>query len=506
MEYISALLYIRFYEKGKENFEKIEKERENFYICQIIDKIIEEIRQEINDEKLFSDIQFKNITFYRDLGEKNMLSIIIKEIGEISEEYDKTQIAEAYEFAIEQSAMLGDMERTEEIFYTPKEIVNIMAKMILKKENAKLYDPMYSSGNFLIKAMEQKETEIFGEEKNIEYDSIFKTRILLKEAEENKKEYKINKEIEHMKFDYALMNPPFSQRNWKKGMVDTTIIEEYELPENAVADYAYVLKTLEKLEENGKMGAILPHGVLFRENEKKVRETLIQKNQIEAIIGLPENLFYNTRIPVIILVVAKTREDDTVLFIDASQEFVSEKRNNVLTKEQQDKILKVYQNKEQVEGYSRIVTKEEIENNDFNLSIKKYIRKKQEKTNLEITQIRKQIKNLKEEKDILEQNMKDILTVLEVHNLTQIFNKVEKVEEKKETKQKEKYHLDFKKIGKKIKETRRKKGYTLEKMAEYLEVSCSYIATIENGMSGISLKLLIRICNLLEVSIEEIIM
>ena len=108
-----------------------------------------------------------------------------------------------------------------------------------------------------------------------------------------------------MKFDSVVFNPPFSQKNWKGGEENISIFNEYGVSENAVGDYAYVLKALERLQDNGKMAVILPHGVLFRENEKEVRRKLIEKNQIEAIIGLPENLFYDTRIPVIILILSK---------------------------------------------------------------------------------------------------------------------------------------------------------------------------------------------------------
>ena len=132
MEYMSALLYLRYYKNNEKNFEMIYKDRDNYYINIAIDKNIEKLRDEIGDKKLFSDIQFKNIVFYRNLGEKNILTIAIDQIYELCKEYDKKYVAEAYEFAIKQSAMQGDVRRTEKIFYTPKEIANTMEDMIVE--------------------------------------------------------------------------------------------------------------------------------------------------------------------------------------------------------------------------------------------------------------------------------------------------------------------------------------------------------------------------------------
>lgn len=498
MEYISALLYLRYYKNGKEEFEGIYHEKENYYINRIIDDHINKMTKEIGDNKLFSDIQFRNVVFYRNLGEKNILTIAIDQIYKICKEYDKKYVAEAYESAIKQSAMQGDIRRAEKIFYTPKEISDAMVDMLVEKENVKIYDPMCSSGNILIKAMEKNHVNTFGEEENIEGYNILKTRILLKEVENEPQIYQAENEIRNMKFDYILSNPPFSQKNWKENMKDTQIFREYGLSENAVGDYAYVLKMLEKLNDNGKMAMILPHGVLFRENEKRVRQTLIEKNEIDAIIGLPENLFYDTRIPVIIFIISKNRKKDTVLFIDASNEYKTDKGLNVLAKEHQRKIIDVYHHRKEIEGYSRNVNKNEIKMNEYNLSIRKYIRKKIEKTKIEEKNIIKKLKDLEDEQDILEENIKDILTVLNV----KIFQEEPK-EKKKETKME--YEFDSKKIGENIKKARIKKGYTQERFAERLEVSVKYVSIIERGMVGMKLQLLAKICNVLEVQLEDIV-
>lgn len=501
MEYISALLYLKYYNEGNEqDFQEIYNERENYYINTKIDNALYNMRKKIGDETLFSDIQFRNIVFYRNLGEKNILTILIDEINRICNRFSKEYVAEQYEFAIKQAAISGDIKNTDVIFYTPKEIANVMVDMIIKKKDSKVYDPMCSSGNFLMVAMKNNDNriKIFGEEQNIEYYNIFKTRILLSGIKNEKIIYQENKNIKDIKFDYILLNPPFSKRNWKEDIIYTPIFRKYGLSENSVGDYAYVLEMLEKLKDDGKMAVILPHGVLFRENEKKVRQNLIERNEIEAIIGLPENLFYGTRIPVIILIISKNRIEDTVLFIDASNDFKNERYKNVLTEEYQYKIVDTYHSQKEIEGYSRNVNINEIKGKDYNLSIKKYIRKKLQKKNIEEKQLIRKLKDLENEKDILEENIKDILDVLEVKSLQEEKNNESNRKNKK-------YDFDDKKIGKNIKELRIKKGYTQEELAMRLDISSRYISIIEHGMVGIRLQILAKICNILDVPIEEII-
>lgn len=498
MEYISALLYIRYYKNEDENdFKNIYNKRDNFYISKIIDETIKEMKEMIKNNKIFSDIQFSNIVFYRKLGEKNILTITIEKIEMLCKKFSKKYIAEAYEFAIKQLAINKDIKRTESIFYTPEEIVNLMGEMILNKKNAEVYDPICSSGNFLIMATKRYDEKIYGKEENIEFYNILKTRILLNEIKQENIAYQEDNKLNDMKFDYIFSNPPFSQRKWKQNIINTKIFKEYGLSETAVADYAYVLEMKEKLKNNGKMAVILPHGVLFRANEKEVRKKLIEKNEIEAIIGLPENLFYDTRIPVIILILSKNKKKDTILFIDASNDFETEKSNNILAKQYQDKIIDVYKNNKEIKGYSRNVSIKEIQKNDYNLTIKKYIRNIIKKETVEETELIKKLNRLEDEKDILEQNIKDILNALDVKYFEE-----EIIKEKNNN---NKYNIEYKKIGRNIKEVRMKKGYTQEQLSEKMDISARYISRIEQGMAGIRLELLAKICNILDVSIEEIV-
>ena len=318
IEYISALIYLKYYESySNQTFRRIYEDRDNYYISEKIDKAISDMRDNIGDEKIFSDIQFSNIVFYRKLGEKNILAKIIEEINEMCNIFPKNYIAEQYELALKQIAIIGDMKSSNELFYTPMEITNAMVNMIVDKKSADVYDPMCSSGNFLINAskLNDKKIKIFGQEENIEYYNILKTRILLNDIEDEEIEYQNNEKNKKIKFDYIFLNPPYSKKNWKEIIKYRPIFEEYEISENSVGDYAFVISILDNLKDDGKMAVLLPHGVLFRENERKVRKNLVEKNEIEAIIGLPENLFYDTRIPVIMMIIAKNKVDKNILFM-----------------------------------------------------------------------------------------------------------------------------------------------------------------------------------------------
>ena len=181
-----------------------------------------------------------------------------------------------------------------------------------------------------------------------------------------------------MRFDAIVANPPFSA-NWSadKSFLDDPRFSAYgKLAPKSRADYAFVQHMIYQLNEQGTMAIVLPHGVLFRgAAEGKIRTYLVEeKNYLDAVIGLPANLFYGTSIPTCILVFKKCREDDQdILFIDASKEFEKVKNQNKLRPEDIDKIVNTYANREEIEKYSHKASLEEIEENDFNLNIPRYV-------------------------------------------------------------------------------------------------------------------------------------
>lgn len=162
---------------------------------------------------------------------------------------------------------------------------------------------------------------------------------------------------------------------------------------------------------NGKVSIILPHGFLFKKtkSEYNVRRILIEKNYIEAIIGLPEKLFYDTKIPVVILLINKDKKKEGTIFIDASKEFVEERKNNILTEENQKKIIDTYLKYEEKPNYSYIASTTEIKKNNYDLSIKKYVKIKSEINEINREELQKKVYDLEREKDIIQDKIKDIL-------------------------------------------------------------------------------------------------
>jgi type I restriction enzyme M protein len=177
-------------------------------------------------------------------------------------------------------------------------------------------------------------------------------------------------------FDAIVANPPFSYR-WEPGeaMSEDMRFKNHGVAPKSAADFAFLLHGLHYLKDDGVMAIILPHGVLFRGGaEERIRKKLLEDGHIDTVIGLPPNLFYSTGIPVCILVLKKCKKPDDVLFINAAEHFVKGKRQNQLTEEHIDKIVNTYQKRpKQVERYARRVAMKEIEANDFNLNISRYI-------------------------------------------------------------------------------------------------------------------------------------
>ena len=171
------------------------------------------------------------------------------------------------------------------------------------------------------------------------------------------------------KFDVIISNPPYSQ-NWSP----VSLIDDLKAPPKSKADYAFIIRGLENLSDDGVMVMVLPHGVLFRGNaEGEIRKWLLEKGYIESVIGLPNSMFQNTGIPVCLVIFRKNRKDKNVLFIDASREFVKINKFNKLEEKHIDKIDSVYKNKFEVEKYSHIASYEEIKKNNFNLNIPRYV-------------------------------------------------------------------------------------------------------------------------------------
>lgn len=293
----------------------------------------------------------------------------------------------AYEYLIKYFADSAGKKAGE--FYTPSGVVTLLTKILDPKPGMSIYDPTVGSGGMLIQAKEHIK-EIYNSDNFSLYgqDAIATTWAMCKMnmilhgitnadiKNEDTLEDPLHTENGQLKqFDRVIANPPFSQ-NYTKANLKYKERFSHFMPENGKkGDYMFVQHMIASLKHDGKMGVVMPHGVLFRGSEEgSFREELIKKrNILEAVIGLPSGLFYGTGIPASLLIVNKAKKDDKILFINADAEYKEGKNQNLLRAEDIEKINFTYQNKLELPKYSRLVSLQEIEKEDFNLNIRRYV-------------------------------------------------------------------------------------------------------------------------------------
>ncbi len=310
------------------------------------------------------------------------------------DENGKDILGDIYEYLIAKFA--GNSGKKAGEFYTPHEVSEVLAKLAtvsLDQENKKpsVYDFACGSGSLLLTLKDEVKNKIlyYGQELNtttynlarmnlmmhgVPYD-----RMTLKNADTLEQDWPDGVDAQGTDrprfFDVVVANPPYSARwdNSDRKLKDPRF-KDYGLAPKTKADYAFLLHGLYHLDQNGTMAIVLPHGVLFRgAKEGKIREALLKKNQIDAIIGMPAGLFYSTGIPTVILVLKKNKANKDVLFIDASKGFEKGKNQNKLREEDIDKIINTYKERKDVERYAHVASFDEIKENDFNLNIPRYV-------------------------------------------------------------------------------------------------------------------------------------
>lgn len=304
-------------------------------------------------------------------------------------------LGDAYEYLIGQFAMESGKKAGE--FYTPRQVSEVMAQIVAKSSNIKsIYDPTVGSGSLLLTVKKhldkdsQTNLSYYGQEKNTATYNLTRMNLLLHDVQPGKMTIKNGDTLtedwpedperpnEGVQFDAVVMNPPYSLKNWNRAGIkvsDPRFQVAGVLPPDNKGDYAFLLHGLYHLGQNGTMAIVLPHGVLFRgAAEGTIRQRLIDKNYIDTVIGLPANLFTNTGIPVIVMVLKKNRELGTpVLIVDASKGFVKEGKQNSLQEKDIAKIVDTYVNRTEEKGYSHLASLEEIIENQYNLNIPRYV-------------------------------------------------------------------------------------------------------------------------------------
>jgi type I restriction enzyme M protein len=212
-------------------------------------------------------------------------------------------------------------------------------------------------------------------------------------------------------YDRVIANPPFSLKNWGREEAEADEFNRFRfgLPPKNAGDYAFIQHMIATLNDEGKAGVVMPHGVLFRGGaEGKIRQGILEEDLIEAIIGLPANLFYGASIPAVILVISKNKEEykkGKVLFIDASQDYQEGRNQNFLRDEDIQKIVSTYDAWKDVEKYCRVVTLEEIRGNDYNLNIARYVDTTEEEEQIDVAEALRQLRQLEQERDEIEKVM-----------------------------------------------------------------------------------------------------
>ena len=315
---------------------------------------------------------------------------------EYKDENGKDILGRIYEYLIKEFASNSGKKAGE--FYTPHEVSKLLAKLatVSFDQNSikpSVYDFTCGSGSLLLTVKDEiknyKRILYYGQElntttynlarMNLMMHNVPYNRMKLRNADTLEEDWPSETDaqgIEHpLNFDVVVANPPYSQRwdNNDRKLKDPRF-KDYGLAPKTKADYAFLLHGLYHLDQNGTMAIVLPHGVLFRgAKEGKIRETLLKKNQIDAIIGIPAGLFYSTGIPTVILVLKKNKTNKDILFIDASKGFEKGKNQNILRDEDIDKIIETYKARKDVERYAHVASFDEIKENDFNLNIPRYV-------------------------------------------------------------------------------------------------------------------------------------
>lgn len=366
--------------------------RNNSFNREQLQKAFNNIEQ---SDPLFADL-FTDIDLYSnrlgtgDQKQSDTISNLIKEIDKADLlNSDADVLGNAYEYLIGQFASETGKKAGE--FYTPQAVSKILTRIAIHGQEDKMglsvYDPCMGSGSLLLNAKkystQPRTIKYYGQELMTSTFNLARMNMFLHGVMPENQKLRNGDTLdgdwptgEETDFDMVLMNPPYSAK-WSAAagfMQDERFSDYGVLAPKSKADYAFLLHGLYHLKSNGTMAIVLPHGVLFRgAAEGKIREKLLRSGNIYAVIGLPANLFYNTSIPTCIIVLKKHRDGRDVLFIDASQKYEKGKKQNAMTDVHIDSVIELYIKRETVEKESYLASFDEIEKNDFNLNIPRYV-------------------------------------------------------------------------------------------------------------------------------------
>lgn len=408
----------------------------------------------------FKDV-FDNINLM-DSSLGNSVSARAKALSQLVERIDSIDfhddsghdiLGDVYEYLIAEFAGASGKKAGE--FYTPHEVSRVLAKLVTyvstdSSEEAKeviehasrpfmVYDPTMGSGSLLLTVQHELKSEtdnpdtarvhFFGQEINRTTYNLARMNLMMHDVKYQYMDLRCadtlesdwpngmdENGIDHPEFfDAVVANPPYSLKwdNAESKLKDPRFKDYGKLAPKSKADYAFVEHGIYHLKPSGRMAIVLPHGVLFRgAAEGTIRKAIIDKNYLDAVIGLPSNLFYSTGIPTVILVFRKDRKTNDVLFIDASQHFEKDKKQNRLREEDIDLILETYKNRQDVDKLAHVATLEEIKDNDYNLNIPRYVDTFEEEEPIDLDDVNRQLAEVNEEIARLEKELEAMLAEL----------------------------------------------------------------------------------------------
>ncbi len=385
-----------FGEIAKKGNRETDKESQSNFILDDLAKILKNIESstmgtesEDDFDDLFSDLDLTSQKLGRTETAKNTL--IVKVLGHLDQidfsldDPKSDVLGDAYEYLIGQFASGAGKKAGE--FYTPQQVSTVLAKIVTtgKTRLKSVYDPTCGSGSLLLRVNKEigDVTGFYGQELNRTTYNLARMNMILHGIHYQAFDIKQEDTLEHpqhldQQFEAVVANPPFSS-HWSANsllMGDDRFSQYGKLAPKTKADFAFVQHMISQLADNGIMAVVLPHGVLFRgSSEGHIRKYLIEnKNYLDAVIGLPANIFFGTSIPTCILVFKKCREaDNTILFIDASAHFEKKKNQNYLRDQDIDKLIHTFQQRIVEDKYSYCASLDEVKENDYNLNIPRYV-------------------------------------------------------------------------------------------------------------------------------------
>lgn len=385
---------------------------------------------DFNSQVDFGDVREKNATLRNLLEDFHSLDLRPQQLGRAD------IIGDAYEYMIANFA--SDAGKKGGEFFTPSQVSELVARLVEPQENDRIYDPTCGSGGLLLKAYKKVpsgKVAIYGQELNAQTWALCTMNMFLHGVDDARiwqgDTLSNPQNIENdalMTFQCVVANPPFSLDKWDSGFLSNAVLDakgrkpekmnaaldpwkrfDWGVPPASKGDYAFVLHMLHSLDaQNGRMAIVLPHGVLFRgASEGKIRKHIIDMNLLDAVIGLPANLFYGTGIPACILVFKKNRPRRDVLFIDASAEgnYEKGKNQNMLRDADLDKIVTTYQKRESIDKYSAVASLDDIRENDYNLNIPRYVDTFEEEELIDIDAVKQNITNIESELAAVQKKM-----------------------------------------------------------------------------------------------------